>query len=90
MRVWSTDSRKHSGASNHTQSHPCAMPCDIPIIHRNAQSRWVSRLGKGVGSTPLVDSRYGRLNKSTKAHIILRIWNRTQQSIKHNYWEHLV
>lgn len=27
-------------------------PCDILIIHRNAQSRWVSRLGKGLAVHP--------------------------------------
>lgn len=91
----STGSRKHSGTSNHTQFHPCTMPYDILIIHRNAQSRWVSRLGKGLAVHPWLIPDMADSTKSTNAHIlikysVLRIWNRTQQWIKHNYWEHLV
>lgn len=30
----------------------CNLASDILIIHRNAQSRWVSRLGKGLAVHP--------------------------------------
>lgn len=43
---------EHRTILNLTPVQFAQLPSDILIIHRNAQSRWVSRLGKGLAVHP--------------------------------------